>query len=57
MRGWLKDKFGVSWQIVPTILSKLLGDEDATKSQRVMQAMLQMKKIIIADLEKAAEGN
>jgi len=57
MCGWLKDKFGVSWQIVPTILSKLLGDKDQNKSQKVMQAMLQMKKIIIADLEKAAEGN
>lgn len=57
MCGWLKDKFGVSWQIVPTILSKLLGDKDQNKSQKVMLAMLQMKKIIIADLEKAAEGN
>ena len=54
--GWLKDKFGLSWQIVPTILSKLLTDKDAKKAQRVMSAMLQMKKIIIADLEKAAKG-
>jgi predicted 3-demethylubiquinone-9 3-methyltransferase (glyoxalase superfamily) len=53
--GWLKDKFGLSWQIVPTILSKLLGDKDPKKAQRVMQAMLQMKKIIIADLKKAYE--
>jgi predicted 3-demethylubiquinone-9 3-methyltransferase (glyoxalase superfamily) len=54
--GWLKDKFGLSWQIVPAILSKLLSDNDAKKAQRVMQAMLQMKKIIIADLEKASKG-
>lgn len=51
--GWLKDKFGLSWQIVPNILIKLLQDKDAVKAQRVMQAMLQMKKIIIADLQKA----
>jgi len=56
MCGWLKDKFGVSWQIVPPILGQLLGDIDKTKSGRVMQAMMQMKKIVIADLEKAAEG-
>ena len=55
--GWLKDKFGVSWQIVPTVLSKLLGDKDAAKSQRVMHVMLQMKKIVIADLVKAAARN
>jgi len=53
MCGWLKDKNGVSWQVVPSILSKLLGDKDGKKSQRIMQAMLQMKKIIIADLENA----
>ncbi|MEJ2505399.1 MAG: VOC family protein, partial [Ignavibacteriaceae bacterium] len=57
MCGWLKDKYGISWQIVPTLLSKYLSDKDAKKSQRVMQAMLQMKKIIIADLEKAYQGN
>jgi predicted 3-demethylubiquinone-9 3-methyltransferase (glyoxalase superfamily) len=51
--GWLKDKFGVSWQIVPTRLIELLGDENPTKAQKVMTAMLQMKKIINADLEKA----
>jgi predicted 3-demethylubiquinone-9 3-methyltransferase (glyoxalase superfamily) len=51
--GWLKDKFGVSWQIVPTVLPRLLGDKDPKKSQRVMQAILQMKKIVIADLERA----
>lgn len=54
--GWLKDKFGVSWQITPTILTKYLVDKDAEKSQRVMQAMLQMKKIVIEDLEKAYKG-
>jgi predicted 3-demethylubiquinone-9 3-methyltransferase (glyoxalase superfamily) len=52
--GWLKDRFGVSWQIVPTALPKLLGDPDREKSQRVMQAMLKMKKIEIAELERAA---
>ena len=56
MCGWLKDKFGVSWQIVPPVLVQLLGDKDQAKSGRVMQAMMKMKKIIIADLEKAAEG-
>ena len=55
MCGWLKDKFGLSWQIVPTVLSKYLSDKDGKKSLRVMQAMLQMKKIDIATLEKAAE--
>ena len=53
MCGWLKDKYGVSWQIVPTILNKLLSDKDARKSQSVMKAMLQMKKINIAELEQA----
>ena len=52
--GWLKDKFGVSWQIVPTVLPELLGDPDREKSQRVMQAMLNMKKIEIDALERAA---
>src|SRR5438105_4180284 len=51
--GWLKDKFGLSWQVVPTILSKFLSDPDPQKSQRVMQAMLQMKKIDIPALQKA----
>jgi predicted 3-demethylubiquinone-9 3-methyltransferase (glyoxalase superfamily) len=54
--GWLKDKFGLSWQIVPTVLGKMLGDRDPLKSQRVMQAMLQMKKIDIAKLKQAYEG-
>jgi predicted 3-demethylubiquinone-9 3-methyltransferase (glyoxalase superfamily) len=53
--GWLKDKFGVSWQIIPTVLGELLGDPDPVKSQRVMQAMLQMKKIDIRALQEAYE--
>jgi predicted 3-demethylubiquinone-9 3-methyltransferase (glyoxalase superfamily) len=53
--GWLKDKFGLSWQIVPSVLGELLNDPDPVKSQRVMQAMLQMKKINIADLKRAYE--
>jgi predicted 3-demethylubiquinone-9 3-methyltransferase (glyoxalase superfamily) len=52
--GWLKDKFGLSWQIVPKRLPELLGDEDREKSQRVMAAMLNMKKIEIDELERAA---
>jgi predicted 3-demethylubiquinone-9 3-methyltransferase (glyoxalase superfamily) len=51
--GWLKDKFGVSWQIVPTVLPEMLTDRDQEKSQRVMTAMLQMKKIDIAGLKRA----
>ena len=51
--GWLTDKYGVTWQIVPTILGKLLGDPDPAKSQRVMKAMLQMDKLDIAGLQKA----
>ncbi len=51
--GWLKDKYGVSWQIIPTVLIKYLGDKDANKSRRVMKAMLQMKKIEIKKLEEA----
>ncbi len=53
--GWLKDKFGVSWQIVPTALGELLHDKDARKSQSVMAAMLQMDKIDIARLRQAYE--
>jgi predicted 3-demethylubiquinone-9 3-methyltransferase (glyoxalase superfamily) len=53
MCGWLKDKYGLSWQIVPKQLGELMGDPDPEKSQRVMQAMLKMQKIIVADLEKA----
>ncbi len=52
--GWLKDKYGVSWQIVPTVLGKLLGDPDPEKSQRVMKAMLQMKKLDIKGLKQAS---
>lgn len=53
--GWLKDKFGVSWQIVPTILGDLLGSKDPAKSQRVMQAMLKMAKLDINKLKQAAK--
>ena len=52
--GWLKDRFGLSWQIVPTALPRLLGDPDPEKSQRVMAAMMQMRKIEIEELEQAA---
>lgn len=51
--GWLRDKFGVSWQIVPAVLGELLNDADAGKSNRVMQAMLQMTKLDIAGLQQA----
>ena len=51
--GWLVDRFGVSWQIVPTALGEMLGDSDAERSQRVMQAMLRMRKIDIQALEDA----
>lgn len=51
--GWLADKFGVTWQIVPTVLSTMLSDSDPVKAQRVMSAMLQMKKIDIAILQAA----
>ncbi|HTL35483.1 MAG TPA: VOC family protein [Kofleriaceae bacterium] len=54
--GWLKDKFGVSWQIVPTVLSKLLTDKDPARANRAMQAMLKMVKLDIAELERAANG-
>jgi predicted 3-demethylubiquinone-9 3-methyltransferase (glyoxalase superfamily) len=54
--GWLKDKYGVSWQIVPTALIELMSDPDPEKSHRVMQAMLQMGKIEIAGLKRAYEG-
>jgi predicted 3-demethylubiquinone-9 3-methyltransferase (glyoxalase superfamily) len=55
--GWLKDKFGLSWQINPTILGELLNHPDPVKAQRVAQAMFQMKKIIIADLQAAAQAD
>jgi predicted 3-demethylubiquinone-9 3-methyltransferase (glyoxalase superfamily) len=51
--GWLKDKFGLSWQIIPSALGRMLGDKDPAKAQRVMAAMLKMKKIEIAVLEQA----
>lgn len=54
--GWLKDRFGLSWQINPTILGEMLSDPDPEKAKRVMEAMLQMKKIIIEDLKKAYEA-
>jgi predicted 3-demethylubiquinone-9 3-methyltransferase (glyoxalase superfamily) len=54
--GWLKDKFGLSWQIVPTALEKMLQAKDGAKSERAMQAMLKMKKLDIAALQRAFEG-
>jgi predicted 3-demethylubiquinone-9 3-methyltransferase (glyoxalase superfamily) len=54
--GWLKDKFGLSWQIVPKQLGELMGDPNPEKSQRVLQAMLKMRKIIVSDLQKAYDG-
>ena len=54
--GWLKDKFGVSWQIIPTALSRMMNDPDAAKAGRVMQAMLQMTKIDIAALQRAYDN-
>ena len=54
--GWLKDKFGLSWQIVPSGMDKMFQDEDSDKANRAMKAMLQMKKLDIAALEKAYEG-
>jgi predicted 3-demethylubiquinone-9 3-methyltransferase (glyoxalase superfamily) len=53
--GWLKDKFGLSWQVTPTALPRLLADPDTEKAQRVMAAMLEMKKIEIETLERVAE--
>lgn len=54
--GWLRDRYGVSWQIVPNVLGKLLADPDRAKAERVMQAMLQMVKIDIATLQAAYDG-
>jgi predicted 3-demethylubiquinone-9 3-methyltransferase (glyoxalase superfamily) len=54
--GWLKDKYGLSWQIVPTVLGKLMQDKDAEKANRVMKAMLQMDKLDIKLLEQAYNG-
>jgi len=53
--GWLKDKFGLSWQVVPTILPELITSKDAKKSERVMQALMQMKKLDLAKLKQAGE--
>ena len=55
--GWLKDKFGLSWQIVPSALGRMFGDKDRAKAGRAMQAMLQMKKLDIAKLQRAFDGN
>ena len=54
--GWLKDKFGLSWQIIPTVLGELMGDKDIRKANRVREAMLKMKKIDINKLELAYKG-
>jgi predicted 3-demethylubiquinone-9 3-methyltransferase (glyoxalase superfamily) len=56
MCGWLKDKFGLSWQIVPRILFELMGDKDPEKSKRVMMAMLKMRKMEIKELQKAYDN-
>ena len=53
MCGWLKDRFGVSWQVIPKALGRYLSDKDRAKAERTMQAMLKMKKIVIADLDRA----
>ena len=55
--GWLKDKFGLSWQVTPTILGKLMADKDPEKSKRVMEAMLKMDKLDIEPLQRAYEGS
>ena len=55
--GWLKDKFGLSWQIIPSALGEMLGDPDPEKAKRAMEAMLKMRKIVIANLKKAYEGD
>ena len=54
--GWLKDKYGVSWQIIPTVLGKLMGDQNPQKANAAVQAMLKMKKIDIKGLQKAFDG-
>ena len=56
MCGWLKDKYGLSWQIVPPVLMKLMSDKDKAKAERVMQAMLKMRKLDISALQKAYDG-
>jgi len=57
MCGWLKDRYGLSWQIIPTVLMELMGDPDPEKSQRVTQAMLQMTKIDVEELRRAHAGS
>jgi predicted 3-demethylubiquinone-9 3-methyltransferase (glyoxalase superfamily) len=54
--GWVKDKYGLSWQVVPTVLAEMMSDPDKEKAGRAMQALLQMKKLDIAELERAFEG-
>lgn len=54
--GWLKDKFGLSWQVVPTAMGKLFSSPDPEKTNRVMKAMLPMKKLVLAELQKAYDG-
>lgn len=54
--GWLKDRYGLSWQIVPTVLGQLMADKDPEKSKRVMQAMLKMVKLHVAELKRAYDG-
>ena len=54
--GWLKDRFGLAWQVVPTRLEELLSDPDPARAQAAMQAMLQMSRIVVADLEAAADA-
>lgn len=54
--GWLKDRFGVSWQVIPRILTRMLADPDSGKSEKVMQAVLQMRKLEIAELKRAYAG-
>ncbi len=55
--GWLTDRYGVSWQIVPTILGRLLGDKDAARAGRAMQAMLGMNKLDVRALQRAFDGS
>ena len=55
--GWLQDRWGVSWQVVPVRLQQLLADTDPGRARRAVQAMLTMKKLVIADLDRAADGH
>ncbi len=54
--GWVQDKFGLSWQVIPTVLTELLQDHESPKAQRAMEVMLRMKKIDIREVERAAAG-